>query len=68
LFYLLSLFAFAVMMAVFWEFGEFTQDLLRDGNSQVGLRNTMRDLFFGTAGAGAFTMLLFLKGELVKAR
>lgn len=61
LFYLLSLFAFAVMMAVFWEFGEFTQDLLRNSNSQVGLRNTMRDLFFGMAGAGSFTILLFLK-------
>ena len=68
LYYLLSLFALGVMMAVFWEFGEFMQDYLRGSNSQVGLGNTMRDLLLGGLGAATFALALAFKGEPVKAR
>ncbi|MEX2162131.1 MAG: hypothetical protein WD751_09470 [Anaerolineales bacterium] len=63
LYYLFALFSFAVVAAVFWEFAEYLKDLLFGSNSQVGLRNTMKDLFFGALGNGVFVVLLALRRE-----
>jgi hypothetical protein len=40
--------------AVFWEFLEFTLDILLRKNSQMGLQNTMKDLAMGIVGSFAF--------------
>ena len=49
----LDLLAFGLtsVVALFWEFGEFTIDLYFGTQAQRGLANTMRDLALGVGGA-----------------
>lgn len=51
-----AVFAFCILCtsAVFWEFLEFAGDRMFGSNIQVSLANTMRDLFCGLLGSGAY--------------
>jgi hypothetical protein len=66
--YLITLLVASVAAALLWELGEFTQDQLRDGNSQVGVKNTLRDIFFGALGSATYVSLLAFKQRLSKGR
>ena len=53
---LFILFAAAVVAAVFWEFAEFTADLVLGTHCQLSLRDTLLDLFMGMLGGLAFLL------------
>ena len=53
---LLLLFALAITAAVFWEFAEFTADLVLGTHCQLSLRDTLLDLFMGMLGGLAFLL------------
>ncbi len=65
--YLLWLFVFSAAAALLWEVGEYLQDLFRDGNSQVSVKNTLRDLFFGALGSAVFVVAIAFKKKRPKA-
>jgi hypothetical protein len=65
--YLTTLFTLSVMAAVLWEASEYVQDQLRDGNSQISARNTLRDLALGTLGSSVFVFLLVFKNKRIIA-
>jgi hypothetical protein len=50
---LLLVFTLVATIAVFWEFGEFTIDLVFGVNVQTSLQNTMQDLFLGLLGVSS---------------
>jgi hypothetical protein len=64
--YLVWLLVLSVIAALLWEAGEYLQDQFRDGNSQVSVRNTLRDLGFGTLGSAVFVFFLVFKNKRVK--
>jgi hypothetical protein len=50
--------------AVFWEFAEFFSDIVFGTTAQRGLRDTMKDLFFGIFGATLYLVLAWRRRRL----
>jgi hypothetical protein len=57
------IFALVCTAAVFWEFVEWTTDHTIGTFCQVGLDDTMLDMFCGIMGGSAFILLSFLRGS-----
>ncbi len=54
---LILIFSLAVTAAIFWEIAEFLADQFLGMNTQLNLRDTIRDLFMGALGG--FTMAVY---------
>lgn len=63
--FLVLLISLTATAAIFWEFAEFTMDLLLGTNVQVSLANTMQDQFMGILGG--FTWATICVRKFMKA-
>jgi hypothetical protein len=55
--FILFVIAFGSMMAVFWEIGEYTTDLIFGTSAQLGLIDTMNDMISGIIGTILYTII-----------
>lgn len=65
------LFTLTATAAVIWEFGEFTLDFFFRTRAQIGLEDTMLDMFLGLVGGTALILFLArndIKDYIKKAR
>jgi hypothetical protein len=66
LMYFFFVFAWASASTIFWEFAEFSGDVILGTNMQDGLADTMIDMFLGMAGAVVFLLGAELFGKPIK--
>lgn len=57
-------FGFVAVIAIFWEFGEFLSDLWWGSHLNLGVSDTLSDLFFGLLGAGGFVVLRLVQRQI----
>lgn len=61
--HLLLVFALVSTTTIFWEFAEFINDRFFGGQAQLGLEDTLLDMFLGIVGGLSFLVALWLLGR-----
>jgi len=60
--HIVLVFALTCTATVFWEFAEFVTDRYLRTNAQIGLDDTLKDMFFGTCGGVALLIAVAFAG------